>query len=119
MKSTISVSLNLDRFLVKRAKIMAAKIGTPLNVVVSQQLRAFLDSFEQSEVLGNQNFIILTEFSLGIRSANDTAKALAIDSTADLNRLLSVAKLPRPTVPEHEIMRMVEALEKFSGGDKP
>ena len=118
MKDTASLSLTLDKLLIKRARVAAAKIGAPLNTVVSQQLQAFLDSFEQSEALGNQNFTILAEFSIGVRSANDAMKALSIRSTAELNRLLAVAKLPKPTVSEHEISRMVEALKTLSSGSE-
>lgn len=118
MKDTASLSLTLDKLLIKRARVAAAKIGAPLNAVVSQQLQTFLDSFEQSEALGNQNFTILAEFSIGVRSANDAMKSLSIRSPAELNRLLAVAKLPKPTVSEHEISRMVEALQTLSSGSE-
>ena len=45
-------------------------------------------------------------------------KALSIRSPAELNRLLAVAKLPKPTVSEHEISRMVEALKTLSSGSE-
>lgn len=115
MKESASVSLTLDKVLVKRAKVAAAKMGTPFNVIVAQQLRSFLDSFEKSEELGNQNFLILAEFSVGVRSASDAMKALSIPSTAELNRLLWAAKLPKPTVSELQVRQMVETLQTFAG----
>lgn len=114
MKETASFSASLDKTLLKRIKIAAAKLGVPVNVLISQQLAHFIDTFEQSESLGNLNFQILAEFSLGLRSASSAMQALSIGSHAELGSLLAAAKLPKPTLPDSLVDKMVEDLHALA-----
>jgi hypothetical protein len=110
MKETANYSASIDKTLLKRSKIAAAKLGVPLNVLISQQLAGFIERYEQSEAQGNENFQILAEFSLGLRSATSTMQLLSIQSHAELGKLLTAAQLPKPTLPEPVINQMVEDL---------
>lgn len=114
MKDTASFSASIDKTLLKRTKVAATKLGVPISALVSQQLQAFLDPFEHSEKQGNQNYQILAEFSLGLRSADNTMQALSIPSHVELGNLLAAAKLPRPAVFDNVVIEMIKELNAFT-----
>lgn len=114
MKETVNFSASIDKTLLKRAKIAAAKLGVPVNVLISQQLAHFIEKHENAEQQGNENFQILAEFSLGLRSATSTMTSLSINSHAELNSLLMAAKLPKPSLPEPIVDQMVNDLRALA-----
>ena len=116
MKETVNFSASIDKTLLKRTKIAAAKLGVPVNVLISQQLAFFIENHEHAELQGNENFQILAEFSLGLRSATSAMTSLSIASHAELNSLLNAAKLPKPTLPEPVVDQMVEDLRALALG---
>jgi len=116
MKNTVNFSASIDKTLLKRTKIAATKLGVSVNVLISQQLAYFIEKHEHAEAQGNENFQILAEFSLGLRSATSAMTALSIASHAELNSLLDAARLPKPTLPEPIIEQMVEDLRALALG---
>ena len=56
---------SVDRDLLKRAKIIAAKSETSVNALFNAELRYLVDTYETGEVSGNQNFKVLLDFSPG------------------------------------------------------
>ena len=104
----------VDRELLKRAKIIAAKTNTSVNSLLNAELRYLVETFEAAEAAGNQNYCTLLDFSLGRVDDRAAMTALGIDSE-DLFRLMAQAHLPMPRLPPATTQRMVEDLKKLSG----
>lgn len=89
-----------DRDLLKRAKIIAAKMDTSVNALFNAELRYLVETFEAAVQRGNQNFRVLLDFSL----------ARIIDSEEDLFLLMAQAHLPMPRWPATTPQGMVADL---------
>jgi len=100
----------IDRDLLKRAKVLAAKAETSVNALFNAEMRYLVETFEAAEAASNQNFRILLDFSLGRRDDRTTMAALGIDSEEDLFLLMIQAHLPLPRLPETTTQRMVDEL---------
>ena len=101
----------MDRDLLKRAKVLAAKSDTSINALFNAELRFLVETFESAETGGNQNFRTLFDFSLGRRTAEESMRALGIDSQEDLFLLMAQARLPMPRLPDAQTDAMVEQLK--------
>lgn len=113
MASTVNFTESVDRDLLKRAKVIAAKSDTSINALFNAELRYLVETFEASESAGNQNFRVLLDFSLG-RLADDAAmRALGIESGEDLFLLMAQAHLPMPRLAEATTQEMVEQLKSL------
>lgn len=114
MATTVNFTGAVDRDLLKRAKIIAAKTDTSVNALFNAELRHLVETFEAAEISGNQNFRVLLDFSLG-RLADDAAmRALGIDNDEDLFLLMAQAHLPMPRLPEAVTRDMVEQLKSLT-----
>ena len=114
MATTVNFTGAVDRDLLKRAKIIAAKTDTSVNALFNAELRHLVETFEAAEITGNQNFRVLLDFSLG-RLADDAAmRALGIDNEEDLFLLMAQAHLPMPRLPEVVTRDMVEQLKSLT-----
>lgn len=114
MATTVNFTGAVDRDLLKRAKIIAAKTDTSVNALFNAELRHLVETFEAAEISGNQNFRVLLDFSLG-RLADDAAmRALGIDNEEDLFLLMAQAHLPMPRLPEAVTRDMVEQLKSLT-----
>ena len=108
--ATVNCTGAVDRDLLKRAKVIAAKTDTSVNALFNAELRHLVETFEAAEVSGNQNFRVLLDFSLG-RLADDAAmRALGIDNEEDMFLLMAQAHLPMPRLPESVTRNMVDSL---------
>jgi hypothetical protein len=101
---------SVDRDLLKRAKIVAARNDTSVNALFNAQLRYLVETFESADELRNANYAILLAFSLGKVNYLDTLKALGMDDKEDLFLLMAQAHLPMPRLPQAETDRMTQAL---------
>jgi len=110
MTDTVSFTGAVDRDLLKRAKILAAKSGTSVNVLFNAELRYLVETFEAAEAGGNQNFRTLLDFSLGRIDDNQAMNALGIDSDENLFLLMIQAHLPMPRLPDSNTGGMVDDL---------
>jgi hypothetical protein len=110
MAGTVNFTGAVDRDLLKRAKIIAAKTDTSVNALFNAELRHLVETFEAAEASGNQNFKTLLDFSLGRCNDHTTMAALGIDSHEDLFLLMAQAHLPMPRLPESATQDMVESL---------
>jgi len=110
MAETVNFTGAVDRDLLKRAKILAAKSETSVNALFNAELRYLVETFEAAEAGGNQNFRTLLDFSLGRIDDNQTMNALGIDSDEDLFLLMTQAHLPMPRLPDANTRRMVDDL---------
>ncbi|HEY4802820.1 MAG TPA: hypothetical protein VIH96_09390 [Paraburkholderia sp.] len=110
MAETVNFTGSVDRDLLKRAKILAAKSNTSINALFNAELRYLVETFEAAEAGGNQNFRTLLDFSLGRMDDRQAMQALGIDSDEDLFLLMAQAHLPMPRLPEARTRRMVDEL---------
>ncbi|TAM75374.1 MAG: hypothetical protein EPN46_10345 [Candidimonas sp.] len=114
MAKTVNFTGAVDRELLKRAKIIAAKTDTSVNALFNAELRHLVDTFEAAEASGNQNFKTLLDFSLGRRDDLAVMAALGLDSPEDLFLLMAQARLPMPRLPEAATRSMVDSLHALA-----
>lgn len=111
MAGTVNFTGAVDRDLLKRAKIIAAKSDTSVNALFNAELRYFVETFEAAEASDNQNFKTLLDFSLGRVDDHNAMVALGIHSQEDLFLLMTQAHLPMPRLPESATQNMVGSLQ--------
>jgi hypothetical protein len=111
MATTVNFTGSIDRDLLKRAKVIAAKTDTSVNALFNAELRYLVETFEAAEASGNQNFRALLDFSLGRRGNDEVMNMLGIDSDEDLFLLMAQAHLPMPRLPMASTMEMVDQLK--------
>lgn len=111
MANTVNFTGSVDRDLLKRAKVLAAKSDTSINALFNAELRFLVETFESAEAGGNQNFRTLVDFSLGRMGASESMRALGIESEEDLFLLMAQARLPMPRLPDAQTDAMVEQLK--------
>ncbi len=114
MAETVNFTGAVDRELLKRAKIIAAKSDTSINALFNAELRYLVETFEAAEAAGNQNFKILLDFSLGRVDDHAAIAALGIDNQEDLFLLMAQAHLPMPRLPESVTQNMVDNLHALA-----
>lgn len=111
MANTVNFTGAVDRDLLKRAKVVAAKSDTSINALFNAELRFLVETFESAEAGGNQNFRTLIDFSLGRSAAVEAMRALGIETEEDLFLLMAQARLPMPRLPDAQTEEMVEQLK--------
>ena len=94
--STNSHTLAIDRDLLKRARVIAAKAETSIDDLFNAELRYLVDTFEAADDSGNRNYKALLDFSLGRIDDLAAMEMLGIDSEEDLFLLMVQAHLPMP-----------------------
>lgn len=114
MAATVNFTGSVDRDLLKRAKIIAAKSDTSINALFNAELRYLVETFEAAESSGNQNFRTLLNFSLGRIGDAEALVALGIDSQEDLFLLMAQAHLPMPRIPDAQTQHMVHSLHALA-----
>lgn len=115
MSANVNFTGSVDRDLLKRAKVIAAKSDTSVNALFNAQLRYLVETFESADAGRNANYTTLLAFSLGRLDANATLRKLGLDSEEDLFLLMAQAHLPMPRLPEEETAAMVKALHELGG----
>jgi hypothetical protein len=113
--ATVNFTGAVDRELLKRAKIIAAKTDTSVNALFNAELRYLVETFEAAEAVGNQNYRSLLDFSLGRIDDRAAMTALGIDTEEDLFLLMAQAHLPMPRLPTATTQRMIDELKALSG----
>ena len=114
MAETVNFTGSVDRELLRRAKVIAAKSDTSINALFNAELRHLVETFEAAEVSGNQNFKSLLDFSLGRADGKAAMLALGIASQEDLFLLMAQAHLPMPRLPETTTQAMVASLHALA-----
>ncbi len=110
MAESVNFTGSVERDLLKRAKVVAAKSETSVNALFNAELRYMVETFEAAEASTNDNYKILLEFSLGRRNSELTMAALGLDSEEHLFLLMAQAHLPMPRLPEYTTLAMVTSL---------
>lgn len=113
MSTTVNFTSSVDRGLLRRAKVIAAKSDTSVNALFNAELRYLVETFEAAESGSNQNYRILLDFSLGRSDDRTVMEALGIDSDEDLFLLMAQAHLPMPHLPDQETKAMVDTLNSL------
>jgi hypothetical protein len=108
--SNVNFTGSVDRALLRRAKVIAAKNDTSINALFNAELRYLVETFDAAEKSGNQNYALLLAFSLGQRDALTTREKLGIDSAEDLFLLMAQAHLPMPRLSDEATSGMVQSL---------
>jgi hypothetical protein len=117
MARSVNFTGSVDRDLLKRAKVIAAKSDTSINALFNAELRYLVETFETAEASGNQNYKTLLDFSLGRLDDNGVFAALGIDSQEDLFLLMTQAHLPMPRLSNAVTQAMVSSLHALSSSD--
>lgn len=115
MSANVNFTGSVDRDLLRRAKVVAAKSETSINALFNAQLRHLVETFEAAEAGGNQNYRMLLDFSLGRTDDRTAMTQLGIDSEEDLFLLMAQAHLPMPRLPEDKTREMVDSLNALAG----
>ena len=110
MAESVNFTSAVDRDLLKRAKVIAARTDTSVNALFNAELRYLVETYEAAEAVGNQNYRVLLDFSLGRIDDLTAMEALAIDSQEDLFLLMAQAHLPMPRLATARTQRMVDDL---------
>ena len=105
---------SVDRELLKRAKIVAAKSDTSINALFNAELRYLVETFESAEAASNRNYRTLIEFSLGRIDDLAAMTTLGIDSEEDLFLLMAQAHLPIHRLPVETTLGMVDELNALA-----
>lgn len=114
MANAVNFTGSVDRDLLKRAKVIAAKSDTSVNALFNAELRHLVETFEASEATGNDNFKTLLDFSLGRVDGRQAMATLGIESDEDLFLLMAQAHLPMPRLSEVTTRGMIDALHALS-----
>ena len=114
MPERVHFTGTVERDLLKRAKVLAAKTDTSVNALFNAELRYLVETFEAAEAGGNQNFRTLLDFSLGRIDDTAALAGLGIDSHEDLFLLMAHAHLPMPRLPDAQMRSMVSTLRQLS-----
>ena len=112
--ANVNFTGSIDRALLKRAKILAAKSETSVNALLNKELRYLVETFEAAESSFNQNFMSLLDFSLGRLNDLEVKDHLGIDSDEDLFLLMTQAHLPMPRLSSETTQDMVASLNALS-----
>ncbi len=111
--STVNFTGSVNKALLKRAKVIAAKNDTSINALFNAELRYLVETFDAAEKSGNQNYKSLIDFSLGSADELTTMGKLGIDQVEDLFLLMAQARLPMPRLPDALTQDMVAQLHKL------
>lgn len=110
MADTVNFTGAVERDLLKRAKVIAAKSDTSVNALFNAELRHLVETYEAAQTTGNQNFVTLLDFSLGRITDQTAMDRLALESEEDLFVLMAQAHLPMPRLDEAATRAMVKGL---------
>lgn len=110
MAVNVNFTGSVDRDLLKRAKVIAAKSDTSINALFNAELRYLVETFEAADESHNQNFKTLLDFSLGRIDDQQALSFLGSDSQEDLFLLMAQAHLPMPRLSGSDTQHMVDIL---------
>jgi hypothetical protein len=108
---TVNFTSAIDRDLLRRAKVLAAKTDTSVNALFNAELRYLVETFEAAEAASNRNFRVLFDFSMGRIDSSAAVEALRLEGEEDLFVLMAQARLPLPRLPQAQTDAMIDMLE--------
>jgi len=108
--ATVNFTASVERDLLRRAKVIAAKNDTSVNALFNKELRYLVETFEEAEDKSIYNYQALVNFSLGKSTDIETMDVLGLGSEEDLFLLMAKAHLPMPRLPPEQTKKMVNDL---------
>jgi len=108
--ATVNFTTSIDKDLLCRAKVIAAKRDTSVNALFNHELRYLVETYESAEESKNQNYQALLDFSLGRKTDIETMDAIGLDSEEALFLLMAKSHLPMPRLPESKTQDMIDQL---------
>lgn len=112
--ASVNFTASVDRDLLRRPKVLAARHDTSISALLNAELRYLLETCELAELLGNRNAALLLAFSLGRISDLEVMEQLNLEHEEDLFLLLSQAHLPMPRLPDQATEAMVSDLQQLA-----
>ncbi len=113
MSTSVNFTASVDRELLKRAKVVAAKSETSVNALFNAELRYLVETFEAAEAADNRNFRTLLHFALGRIDDLAAMESLGLESEEDLFLLMAQARLPMPRLSDRITRQMVDDLNRL------
>jgi len=113
MSNMVNFTGSVDRSLLRRAKVIAAKTETSVNALFNAELRYLVETYDAAEAAENENYKTLLDFSLGRINDLTAMQRLGIDSEEDLFLLMAHAHLPMPRLANDKTQAMVAELNKL------
>lgn len=113
--ANVNFTGSVDRDLLKRAKVVAAKAETSINALFNAELRYLVETFEAAESAGNHNYSALLDFSLGRINDLEALSVLGVDSEEDLFLLMAKSRLPMPRLTDASTKQMVDEIKALAG----
>lgn len=111
--ASVNFTASVDRDLLRRAKVLAARNDTSISALLNAELRYLVDTFEQEESLGNSTAAMLLAFALDRLSDTQVMEQLSLEHEEDLFLLMAQAHLPMPRLPDQATEAMVQELEQL------
>ena len=111
--ANVNFTASVDRDLLRRAKVLAARHDTSISALLNAELRYLVETCELAERYGNRNAALLLAFSLGRISDLEVMEQLNLEHEEDLFLLLAQAHLPMPRLPDQATEAMVSDLQKL------
>jgi len=115
--NTVNFTGSIDPDLLRRAKIVAAKLDTSVNALFRAEMGYLVDTFEAAEARGNRNYAVLVEFAIGGVDSAEAMETLGIDAEEDLFLLMAQARLPMPRLSDDRTEAMIEELLRRHGDE--
>jgi hypothetical protein len=109
--ASVNFTASVDRDLLRRVKVLAARNDTSVSALLNAELRYLVETCEQAERLGNSNAAVLLAFSLGRLTDEQAMEQLHLEHEEDLFLLMAQAHLPMPHLCEQSTAAMVAQLE--------
>lgn len=109
--ASVNFTASVDRDLLRRAKVLAARNDTSVSALLNAELRYLVETCEAAERLENRNAAVLLAFSLGRLSDEQVMEQLHLEHEEDLFLLMVQAHLPMPRLPDETTTAMVAQLE--------
>jgi hypothetical protein len=116
---TVNFTGAVDRTLLRRAKVVAAQNDTSINALFNAELRYLVETFENAQASGNQNYPNLLAFSLGQCNAQTAMDKLGIENFEELFLLMVQARLPMPRLSDTVTTDMVKTLHALPTTERP
>ena len=111
--ATVNFTASVERDLLRRAKVIAAKNDTSVNALFNNELRYLVETFEAAEAGGIHNYHALVDFALGKANGIETMEMLGLDSEEDLFLLMAKSHLPMPRLSPDQTGKMVDDLNSL------
>jgi hypothetical protein len=111
--ANVNFTASVDRDLLRRAKVLAARHDTSISALLNAELRYLVETCELAEQRDNRNAALLLGFALGRISDLEAMDQLNLEHEEDLFLLMAMAHLPMPRLSDEATDTMVSQLQQL------